>query len=59
MLAAHRAGLKTVILPRRNEADTEDVPSELREEMTFEFVDSAEDVLRIALRERAKEPRTA
>ena len=34
VLAAHRAGIKTVILPRRNERDLEDVPEELRGEMT-------------------------
>jgi ATP-dependent Lon protease len=49
VLAAHRAGLRTVILPRRNERDVEDVPEELRREMRFVFVDDAEDVLRHAL----------
>ena len=43
------AGLRTVILPRRNERDVEDVPEELRREMRFIFVDEAEDVLRHAL----------
>ena len=49
ILAAHRTGLRTVILPRRNERDVEDVPEELRREMRFVFVDEAEEVLRHAL----------
>ena len=49
VLAAHRAGIRTVILPRRNERDLEDVPEELRGEIAFIFVDDAEEVLRHAL----------
>uniref|UniRef100_A0A831TD79 Lon protease n=1 Tax=Thermorudis peleae TaxID=1382356 RepID=A0A831TD79_9BACT len=49
VLAAHRAGIRTVILPRRNERDLEDVPAELRREMQFILVDDAEEVLRHAL----------
>jgi ATP-dependent Lon protease len=49
MLAAHRAGVKTVILPRRNEADLEDVPEALRSQMRFVLVDEADDALREAL----------
>jgi ATP-dependent Lon protease len=49
MLAAHRAGIRTVILPQRNERDLEDVPAELRQEMSFLFVDDAAEVLRHAL----------
>jgi ATP-dependent Lon protease len=49
VLAARRAGIKTVILPRRNERDLEDVAADLREEMEFIFVDSAEEVLPLAL----------
>jgi ATP-dependent Lon protease len=49
VLAAHRAGVKTVILPRRNEGDIDDVPAELREELHFVLVDTAEEVLRAAL----------
>ena len=49
VLAAHRAGVKTVILPRRNEGDLEDVPEELRGEMEFAFVDTADEVLAAAL----------
>jgi ATP-dependent Lon protease len=49
VLAAHRAGIRAVILPARNERDLEDVPEELRRQLTFLFVDDAEDVLRHAL----------
>jgi ATP-dependent Lon protease len=49
VLAAHRAGIRTVILPRRNERDVEDVPEELRRELAFVFVDDAGEVLRHAL----------
>jgi len=51
VLAARRAGIKTVILPRRNESDLEDIPEEARKEMEFVFVDTVDEVLRHALRE--------
>ncbi len=49
VLAAHRAGIRRVILPRRNEYDLEDLPEELRAEMAFIPVDDARDVLAEAL----------
>src|SRR5438132_55982 len=50
VLAARRAGVTTVILPRRNEKNLlEDVPRLLRESMTFHLVDSVEEVLDLAL----------
>jgi ATP-dependent Lon protease len=49
VLAAHRAGIRSVILPVRNERDVEDVPEELRRQLTFIFVDDADEVLRHAL----------
>ena len=49
VLAAHRAGLKEVILPARNEGDLDDVPEQVREEMTFHLADDAADVLAVAL----------
>ncbi len=49
VLAARRAGLDTVILPRRNEADLEEVPAEVKKEMKFIFVDTVDDVLAAAL----------
>ncbi len=49
VLAAHRAGIRQVILPRRNERDLEEVPEELRRQLAFIFVDDAEEVLHHAL----------
>jgi ATP-dependent Lon protease len=49
VLAAHRAGLKQVIVPRRNEADLDDVPEKVREEMSFTIADNVGDVLEAAL----------
>jgi ATP-dependent Lon protease len=56
VLAAHRAGLTTVILPKRNEPDIEDVPEEVRRELTFVPVDRMEEVLAAALQARSAEP---
>ena len=49
VLAAHRAGLREVILPLRNEADLDDVPEAVRAEMTFHPVDDVAKVLELAL----------
>ena len=49
VLAAHRTGLRTVILPKRNEQDIEDVPDEIKKAMKFVFVESMDDVLDAAL----------
>ena len=49
VLAAHRAGIKTIILPKFNEKDMEDVPENVREEISFHFVEKMRDVLNIAL----------
>ncbi|MGD2042638.1 MAG: magnesium chelatase domain-containing protein, partial [Acidimicrobiia bacterium] len=49
VLAAHRAGLTEVILPRRNEQDLDDVPEQVRQDMTFHIVETADEVLRAAL----------
>jgi ATP-dependent Lon protease len=49
ILAAHRAGLTTVILPKRNESDLEDVPETVREKVHFIFAEQVEDVVSAAL----------
>src|SRR5881296_807672 len=50
VLAAHRAGIRTLILPARNEKNLmEDVPARVRDEMTIHLVDSVRDVLKHAL----------
>jgi ATP-dependent Lon protease len=49
ILAAHRAGIRTVILPEENRKDLEDVPDNVRDEMTFEHVRHIDEVLQLAL----------
>jgi ATP-dependent Lon protease len=50
ILAAHRAGLTTVILPKRNEKDLEDVPEEVREALKFILVDHIDEAIEAGLR---------
>jgi ATP-dependent Lon protease len=52
VLAAHRAGLREVILPNRNRIDLDDLPDEVREAMQFIFADTVDDVLEAALDEK-------
>ncbi|MHB8613243.1 MAG: endopeptidase La [Candidatus Dormibacteraceae bacterium] len=52
VLGAHRAGLRRVLLPRRNEADLDDIPSDLRKEMQLVLIESIDEVLREALTPR-------
>jgi ATP-dependent Lon protease len=61
VLAAHRAGLKTVILPKRNEADLEDLPEDVRKKLEFKFVDTMDELLKHVLlgSPNGKAPRTA
>ena len=49
VMAAHRAGLKEVILPHRNDADLDDVPKSVLEDLTIHLASDVRDVLRIAL----------
>jgi ATP-dependent Lon protease len=49
VLAAHRAGLRDVILPRGNERDLRDVPEDVREVITFHFVERMDEVIELAL----------
>lgn len=49
VLAAYRAGVKTVLLPKRNEDALEEVPEEAKRSLTFILIDSAEEVLKNAL----------
>ena len=49
VLAAHAAGLTEVILPERNRGDLDEVPEEVREQMTFHPVMSIDEVLELAL----------
>jgi ATP-dependent Lon protease len=45
VLAAHRAGLTTVILPKRNEPDLEDLPEEIQKSINFKLVDTVDEVM--------------
>jgi ATP-dependent Lon protease len=56
VLGARRAGVATVILPKRNEKDLEDIPEAVRKEMRFVFVDTIDEVLEYALEPRASAP---
>ena len=49
VLAAHRAGLKEVILPKRNEGDLDDVPEQVREQIAFHTAETIDQVLEWAL----------
>ncbi|MBW2435992.1 MAG: endopeptidase La [Desulfobacterales bacterium] len=55
VLAAHRAGIKEIILPAWNQKDLEDVPANIKKEIRFHFVDKMKDVLELALH-RKKRP---
>ena len=49
VLAAHRAGITTVILPKDNERDLEEIPSHVRKDLKFHFIESADEAIEIAL----------
>jgi ATP-dependent Lon protease len=49
LLAAHRAGIKEVILPKENEKDLQDIPQDILESMKVNFVDTMDEVLQLAL----------
>jgi ATP-dependent Lon protease len=49
LLAAHRLGLRTIILPKDNEKDLADIPQEIQAQMSIHFVESMDEVLQIAL----------
>jgi ATP-dependent Lon protease len=48
-LAAARAGIKQVIVPKRNEKDLPDIPQEVRDSLEFHFVENTDEVLAVAL----------
>jgi ATP-dependent Lon protease len=49
VLGAHRAGITTIILPKDNEADMEDIPEDVRKQLTFHCVSTLDEVFNIAL----------
>ena len=50
MLAAHRAGVRRVVLPRGNERDLDDLPAQIHDDITFIPVDDIAQALQVALR---------
>jgi ATP-dependent Lon protease len=54
VLAAHRAGIKRIILPERNKADLEEIPREVRDELEFVVVAKVDEVLKAALEREPK-----
>jgi ATP-dependent Lon protease len=56
VLAAHRAGLAEVILPKRNEGDLDDVPEQVRRQITFHVAEDVAEVVAIALAAETGEP---
>jgi ATP-dependent Lon protease len=49
VLAAHRAGIKVVILPRDNERDMEEIPAHVKKDLEFRFIESVDEAIEIAL----------
>lgn len=48
-IAGHRAGLKTIIIPKENKKDMEDIPDKVKKDINFVFAEKLEDVLKVAL----------
>lgn len=49
-LAAHRSGIRTIIIPAENTRDIDEIPDNIKQEMTFVTVDHMDEVLGVALR---------
>ncbi len=56
-MAAHRAGIKTIIVPRKNEKDMVEIPKKIQRDMKFIFVDRMDEVLSLALAAKSVKPR--
>jgi ATP-dependent Lon protease len=52
VLAARRAGIRAVILPQKNEKDLEEIPEPIKKEMKFHFVQTMDEIIPLALREK-------
>lgn len=59
VLAAHRAGIKTIILPMDNQKDIEEIPNNVKKQLELKLVDHMDEVLKIALRKVKFSPETA
>ena len=58
VLAAHRAGLKTMILPKKNKKDMVEVPKRVQRDLTFVLVEQVDEVLEAALLPPVESPRS-
>lgn len=58
VIAAHRLNIKTILLPKMNELDYEDIPDEVKKSVNFIFVDTIDDVLNAALEKETTPKRT-
>lgn len=58
IIAAHRSGLRTIVLPRRNEQDLDDVPEEIKKSMKFIYVDTVDEVIESSLEPIAAKKQT-
>jgi ATP-dependent Lon protease len=54
VLAAHRAGLRTVILPKDNQRDLEELPPHVQRDLKFRFVEYMDEVLSLALHDKPR-----
>jgi len=54
VIAAHRAGIKTVIIPKDNKKDLEDIPNYVLKALNFVYVEHMDEVLKVALKEKSK-----
>jgi ATP-dependent Lon protease len=55
-VAAARAGIRTVLLPRRNRKDLDDIPASVKSVIEFHFVERVDELIRLALAPPAVEP---
>jgi ATP-dependent Lon protease len=58
-MAAHRAGIKTIIVPKRNQKDMVDIPKKIQRDLKFIFVDRMDDVLPLVLAPEPTKPPSA
>ncbi len=47
--SAHRLGVKTIVLPKHNEKDLEDIPDHIKKDLKFHFADDMKDVIKAAI----------
>jgi len=59
VLAAHRAGIKTVVVPFDNKKDLEDIPRNVRKDLKFHFVKHMDQVLKLALVASSRNKKTS